>query len=394
MTTLIDETGAQIDTWSQARQTIATAFRSLFGDQWKVDDEDAIVGKVVTILTDMTDKLNERVQYAVSQYNPDDAYGTGQSKLVKLNGITRNEGLYSTVPITATANAAGTKIYAGDKVSDPDNQAVTWSLDSGVTLAPYGSTTLSATCDVIGKNEADPGTLTFIVTPRPGWSSATNNTKASPGQSEEQDTRLRTRRDRTARSWGKTTIDGVWSALADLDSVEEVFVHQNLTLGVDEYGVPGRSMWAIIAGASDDDIAEVLFKVAPLRTHGSSSATYDYRGHTYTEYFSRPTDTEIDVDITLKPISTSAPADYPDDGDDRIKAALEAFSDAQQTIGVDAIPSQIAAAALTHIDTKETVISGYYVDECLVDSGSSVVSADLDERLVILGDNVTVTVAS
>jgi hypothetical protein len=369
-----DYTGAQIDSWSETRAAMAAAFRELFGDDFAVDDEDSAVGKAITILTDVTDSLNQKVQYAVSAYNPNAATGVALKNLLKMTGLTANEGLYSTASLTLYASALGTKVYAGDKVRDPNSTSIEYIVDADVTIPPNGSVTVSATCDTIGYQTAAANTLTEIATPRRGWSSVTNLTSVSPGQNEETNDEMRVRRDRTARAFGKTTLDGVWAALSDIDQVDEVFVYQNLDTVTDSYSVPGRAMRAYVSGGSDNTIAEVLFKLAPIKTDGSTTVNYSYRGHTYPVKFSRPVDDSIQVDVIMRPVSTVSPATFPADGEDTVKAAVIAFADLNQKMGVDAIPQQFAAAA--------NVIDQYYVDRVLLNGVEATMAASMGHRVV------------
>jgi uncharacterized phage protein gp47/JayE len=369
-----NDAGAQIDSWSETRKAIADAFKELFGDDFAVDDEDSAVGKAITILADVTDALNQKVQYAVSAYNPNAATGVALKNLLKMTGLTANEGLYSTASLTLYTSALGTKVYAGDKVRDPNNTSIEYIIDADVTIPPNGSVTVSATCDTIGYQTAAANTLTEIATPRRGWSSVTNLTSVSPGQNEETNDEMRVRRDRTARAFGKTTLDGVWAALSDIDQVDEVFVYQNLDTVTDSYSVPGRAMRAYVSGGADSTIAEVLFKLAPIKTDGSTTVNYSYRGHTYPVKFSRPVDDSIQVDVIMRPVSATSPATFPADGEDTVKAAVIAFSDLNQKMGVDAIPQQFAAAA--------NVIDQYYVDRVLLNGVEATMTASMGHRVV------------
>jgi len=369
-----NDAGAQIDSWSDTRAAMAAAFRELFGDDFAVDDEDSAVGKAITILTDVTDALNQKVQYAVSAYNPNAATGVALKNLLKMTGLTANEGLYSTASLTLYASALGTKVYAGDRVRDPNNTSIEYLIDADVTIPPNGSVTVSATCYTIGYQTAAANTLTDIATPRRGWSLVTNLTSVSPGQNEETNDEMRVRRDRTARAFGKTTLDGVWAALSDIDQVDEVFVYQNLDTVTDSYSVPGRAMRAYVSGGADNTIAEVLFKLAPIKTDGSTTVNYSYRGHTYPVKFSRPVDDSIQVDVIMRPVSTTSPATFPADGEDTVKAAIIAFADLNQKMGVDAIPQQLAAAA--------NVIDQYYVDRVLLNGVEATMTAAMGHRVV------------
>ena len=87
--TTFDDSGASIDSWVEVRSFISTNFKALFGDQWGADDEDSIVGKLVTIFADTTDTLNQKLQYAVSAFDTAGATGIALKNLVKMKNIGR-----------------------------------------------------------------------------------------------------------------------------------------------------------------------------------------------------------------------------------------------------------------------------------------------------------------
>lgn len=382
-----DENGYTIDRYDEIREKISNACQSSFGEAAASDNEDSVMGKFVTIVAEASADLNENLEYAIASFDSDNASGTALKKLVKLNGITANEALYSTASIDVTSNEYGVTIEVGDKVNDPNNPDVTWSVDTEVTLAASSSGSTTVTCDTVGAIEAGAGTLTEIATPRLGWSTTTNPAAATVGQNEETSTELRRRRDLGSQSYGLSTLYGVWKAVADIDNVDDVYVRQNLNSNTtDEYGVPPRNIWVIVSGGSNSTIAEVLFKTAPLQTYGSSSATYDYLNSTYTLYFQRPTDTDINIEITYSATTNINPLDWPSDGEQQVKDALVDWGEDNQTMGVDAIPNNIIAGV-------GDVIEGYYASEVLINGADATVYANIDERLVISDGNITVNVA-
>jgi uncharacterized phage protein gp47/JayE len=99
---------------------------------------------------------------------------------------------------------------------------------------------------------------------------------------------------------------------------------------------------ALIQGGADQDIFDALLAsvAGGIGTHGSTSGTAtDSEGTDHTMKFSRPTEINIYVDITL-----TYDADlYPADGDTQIKNAIVTFGDAQ-AVGKDVVSSSIKAA--------------------------------------------------
>ena len=386
---VFDDTGLTIDRYDAVRTRMVAAIRTMFGDGAAAAalDEDTIFGKLATSWAEIIADQNEMIEFVSDSYDPQNSSGQQLKKLVLLNGLTANEGLYSTVSLTVGANAYGATLIAGDQVSDPNRPTIKYALDSGVVISPSSSATVSATCTTIGANTAAAGTITQIDTPRLGWSTVTNAAAAVPGQNEETSSQLRRRRHEASRRYGISTLKGVWSALADLDTVDEVFVHQNLGTTIDAFGVPARNLWAIVSGGTDAEIAQTLFETAPLQTFGASSDTYEYEGHEYTMYFDRPVDTAILVELTFSPVSPNAPAGWPVDGEATVAAAVEEWAAENQKMSVDAIPDAIAAGA--------SVVPGWYVSSCEIGEsaplGTSTITVGINERITIDADDVTVS---
>lgn len=387
-----DDTGLTIDRYDTIRTRFVSIVRTMFGDgaALAAADEDTIFGKLVSSWAELIADQNEAIEYVADSFDPQNASGLALKKLALLNGITANEGLYSTVSLTVGANAYGATLVAGDLVADPNRTTIKYALDAGVVIAPSSTATVSATCTTVGANEAAAGTLTQIQTPRLGWSTVTNAAAAVPGQNEETSSQLRRRRHESSRRFGVSTLSGIWSALADLDTVDEVLVHQNLDTIVDEHGVPPRNLWAIVSGGTDAEIAETLFETAPLQTFGSSSSVHSYQGHSYTMYFERPVDVAVLVELEFSPVSPSAPAAWPSDGEATVKAALVTWADENQKLGADAIAGAIASGA--------SVIPGWYVSSCEIGESAplstSTITIALNERATIAAGDITISFGS
>lgn len=366
---IFDETGLYTMTYDELRALIASRLSALPGcSQAGVDDEDSVIGKITSIVAELFADVNEMIQYVKQSADPNDASGVALRRLTPLTGTTPGSGSKSTVELTCEANAAGVPIAAGSLVSDPNNPGIQYATDSELVLAPYASDVVAATCTENGANTGAAGTLTQIDTPLYGWKSVTNASAVTPGTDEEASSVLRRRRNRAAKRYGTSTLFGVWAALEDVDNVDEVTLYQNLTDTTDDLGLPPRSMMAVVDGGDDDDIAQTLFEFAPIRTVGDEAIECEYRGHTYTINFQRPTEIAIDIELTFAPLSTSSPATWPGTGSDTVKAAVLAWVAENQTSGVNAEPNAIAGAA--------SVIDGFYVSLCEIAEHGDPVSGD------------------
>ena len=131
----------------------------------------------------------------------------------------------------------------------------------------------------------------------------TNAEPSSPGRDVETDAAVRERRSLSVSLPSRGILDGLRSALADLDGVKFVSVLENAEGEADANGLPAHSVCAVVDGGTDADIAKTLYlKKSPgVKTYGSSSAVYvDEWGNKNTMGFTRPTAVPVTINVTLK----------------------------------------------------------------------------------------------
>lgn len=315
MANVIDENGLKIDRFDESRQEIADDLKVKWGDGTKTASE-SVNGQIIDPVAERTSDQNELAELVASIWNPNAVKGVFQSQLVKVNGITRNEAIKSTVALNVVANASGSEIPAGYAVSDP-LVGEPFLIDSAVSLAPSESKTVSATAKNDGAIEAPAGTLTKIENANFGWASVSNPSDASIGNKEESDTDLRIRRDVAASQTGTANASAMYTVLNDFDSVDYAQVYENKSNITDSRGIPARTLWPVVSGGSDEEIAALIYSKLPAGTDTFGAVTVSYAdpitGQVYDINFSRPTEVPIFVSYEL-----NKNAGYPSNGDDLI----------------------------------------------------------------------------
>jgi uncharacterized phage protein gp47/JayE len=197
-----------------------------------------------------------------------------------------------------------------------------------------------------GPNLAPSGTINLIKTPVAGWANVTNVSDAEPGRGVEPDESLRLRRVAELAGAGSHSINALRADLLRyLDTTgsvtQQVTIFQNVTDAVDAAGLPPHTVECLIRGGVDLEIALLLLDAVGVcyATHGNVTNTVqDAQGFDHVVKFSRPTPINIWADVSV----TKDPTEYPIDGNDRIKALIVAYGDAQKT-GRDAVGSALAA---------------------------------------------------
>lgn len=310
--------------------------------------EDSTDYQELSVFALMIYDVLQTLQLVYNNRAPSTAIGSGLDSIVKVNGIKRNEATNSTVDVTV-AGTAGTVITNG-VVSDAAGNK--WNLPASVTIPIGGSIVVTATAQEVGSLTATPGTVTIIETPTSGWLSVTNAGAATEGVAVETDALLRSRQSIAIAAPSLSVIEGIVAALLALDGVESVSYKENKTGSTDGDGIPGHSVAFIIGGGDATEIANTInSKMTPgTGYYGDITVqAVDGRGIITEVDFSRPTEIEIDVEVTITSLTG-----YTAGVGDMITAAVEEYLNAL-SIGQDVLWSRVLGSSLlTGVDGSDT----------------------------------------
>ena len=251
--------------------------------------------------------------------------------------IVSNDGNIYFCTIGGAAAAAGGPTGDGTAIVDG---TVTWRfVGEGLAYADA-----SATATETGPIAANSWTLTEIETPVSGWTDSNNPLDALQGRNIETDEQLRVRREELLRASGNAALDAIRAKLLEVEDVTAVRVFENTTDTTDSDGIPPHAIEALVLGGDVDDIAQAIWdsKAAGIQAHGAitGNAT-DSLGNTRAMGFTRPTEVDIYVDVTV-----TTNTDYPTDGDDRVAAAIVALGNTL-TLGDNVIRSSLFCPVLS-----------------------------------------------
>ena len=265
----------------------------------------------------------------------------------------------TTVSFTSGPSATAASILSGLKAEIDANHPTLVATVVGSTLdvrlddifqtatfsrsANLGFTKITKLGDLIAQNygpiEQSPNTITTISTPVLGWDSVTNPISAVAGRFIETDEELRERFRVSKFERASNILEALYSALINLDTVEQVVIYENDTDVVDANGLPPHSFMPIVLGGISTNIAQSIWENKPLgiRSYGNTSVTiYDSQGFPHDIGFERPNPVTvyIDLDITTN-------SDFPQNGEQAIKDAIAAYMEAQFGIGEDVVYSRL-----------------------------------------------------
>lgn len=211
-----------------------------------------------------------------------------------------------------------------------------------------------------GVIQAPAGTLTVIETPVSGMTEAFNFLDAVAGRAVESDDEARVRRQETL-STGSASSAAIVSRLlrGDIEGVTLVRIYENITDTPDADGRPGHSIEVLVQGGADAIVAQAIWetRAAGIRPYGNINANggvdpdgdgtgitiKDSNNQDQVVHFSRPESRYAFVTVAL---SFYSEEDYPDDGNDAVKAAIADFGNSLG-IGKDFILQRLYAPIYT-----------------------------------------------
>lgn len=403
MPALTDQ-GLQIDTLDEIIAGLQTAYRAAFGQSFDVSDTSPD-GQFIGIYAEIPALLNELLEAIVASQDPDKASGVFLRALCALTGTKEIPASFSTVTLTLTgtptavipANSLASTLSTGQQfglVADATVVALTaWAgttayvvddrrtnagnsylcITAGTSAGSGGPTTTAADitdgtahwkflgagtgavdastrATVTGPIVAVAGDIVQIDSPDGGWQGVINLLDATPGRDPMTDAQLRVLRVLELAQPGTSPADAIRAALLEVDRdtgnpVTAATVFVNDTDVIDADGVPPHSIECLVTGGSDQSIFDALLAnvAAGIRTHGSVvGAATDSSGTAHTEKFSRPTEIDIWVDVTL----VKDPRTYPVDGDDQVKLAIATRGNAKPD-GTDVTSAAQLASVFT-----------------------------------------------
>lgn len=231
------------------------------------------------------------------------------------------------------------------------------------------------------------GALTEILTPISGWTSTTNKEEAVIGRDEETDAELRERRDDSLNTSDAGTLEAIRSELLTLTGVTHAIGFENDT-GVTVGIRTPHSIEVFVQGGDEDEIAETIWitKACGIGTSGITTKTVtDSEGVNRTIKFSRPSEVDIFIDVTLTMESGYTVTS------DEVKAAIEEYFDTLN-IGDDVktLTKIVPALSCAFPDIIRDI--EIYADTIPAPAINTPLTIDEDELAVVDPANISVTV--
>lgn len=224
-------------------------------------------GQLVEILAELGTVIREQLTEVYNSIDPDKCVGSVQDNRYQINYLTRNAGAYTLQNIAITANKTVSLQGLDGSFNEENASAYALSDDTGniwylvdSTTIFSGTTTLEFRAAQKGVIIPVVGTITNQVTIEQGITSVINNVgPTSIGYEQESDSDFRIRRNISTGTRSENNFDTIWANLLALDGVTDVNGHQNVNGSTDSTGTPAHSIWFIVEGGANTDIANIIY---------------------------------------------------------------------------------------------------------------------------------------
>ncbi len=328
-------TGLEIDTLDEISQVVKDDVHAGIAPTLNLSETSAL-GQVIDSTANQIRMVQEALQALYASLDPYQATGEALAQRVALVGVTRLPATRSRAWMTITL-AAGTYDAGTLIVHRADDPSVRFSNTQDIVTLGGTLTDVPFDSEETGPVRATAGTLTEIAAPVVGFSNPTNPEDVDLGQVAESDTALRLRwLDQLSRA-GSGTVDGILADVLQVEGVTNARVYENTNNGTVD-GIPGHAFETVVLGGLDSDIAQAIYdsKPAGIQAFGSTTVTVtDTQGVNHPIGFSRPTDVDITLTVTLTYLNGLFK------GAEALKLAIVDWADFNLAPGMDVIEAKL-----------------------------------------------------
>lgn len=248
---------------------LVTGFQNIYSQNGEILNLDSNTpdGQVIELFAYMGTVIREMITEVYNSCDPDKCVGAIQDNRYQINYLERKAGSYSLQNIVITANKTVQLQGLDGSYNEPEASSFAVSDDNGNIWYLVDSTTVYSGQNVLEFRAKEKGvvvptigTITNMVTIIPGIVSVINNVGATYiGTEEENDSDFRIRRARSTSTPGKNNVDSMEGQIRELDGVVDVKIHENRTNVTDDTGTTAHTIWVIVEGGANTEIADVIY---------------------------------------------------------------------------------------------------------------------------------------
>ena len=336
-------------------------------------------GQFTNILSEMGVIVRDIITETYNSCSPSNCSGAVQDIRYQINYLFRKGGTFTIQPIKITADRTVTLQGLDAQYNDVNASSYTVSDDNGnlwflidTTTILAGETTLQFRAKNLGQVIPTIGTITNQNTIIAGVTRVINDVGyTSLGEEQETDEEFRIRREQSVSQASQNNVDTIIGKLLQLDGVTDVNTWVNDSDTVDETGTNGHTLWTVVNGGANSDIADVLYaEIGGAETRGDVEVIrYSQSKQPLTMRFDRPNAVPLYVKFNIR-----TTGDVNDLNLTQIKETL--VNQASFKIGKDVSTSNIANGVIYAVQTNGGGNSAYATDiEIASDSAKATVKA-------------------
>lgn len=348
----VQSTGVILPDTADTLADVQNEWRAAFGDDLLVTT-DTPQGVLIAAETEARDAVARNNAKLANQINPDLAGGVFLDAIMALTFDSRTKATRTLVPNVLLAGVAGTIIPAGVQLRYGEEL---FASVGQVVLGANGQASVGFAAVNTGPVTVPVGQLTQIETGILGWETATNPFTATIGVAEESDVAARARRRKTLGRNGLSLVGSIVGSLYALDGVDSLVFRENKTSStqtIDGVSLKPHSVYVVVQGGRDQDIAETLLETVTLGAGFNGAVTVQVvepsSGQTYTVAFDRPTLVPIFAKFTVRVNAASV------DPQDSIRRAVIDYAAGRINgedgfeVGSDVSPFELAGAVTVEV---------------------------------------------
>ncbi len=313
----ITSAGLEVNTQAEWITYFTDAFQTIYGSDIDLS-QDTPDGQMMMIFIQAVLDMSDLLVQINNGFDPDNAIGVTLDQRVALNGIQRQGGTHTITDITLVATAA-CNLFGVDQEDESiytvqDDAGNEWELLTSQVISAAGTYVYEFQAKNPGAVLTVPNTITSPVTIVLGIQTINNpDPYSSLGINQETDAELKVRRQISVALGSQGYLEGLVAALENIDGLTYSAVYENTGDATDADGVPGHSIWVIVAGAAADaDIANAIYlkRNAGCGMYGGESYSITQVDGTAFSVF---WDVVVPEDVFIKFTATSLDGDNPPD---------------------------------------------------------------------------------
>lgn len=335
----VSSTGVSAPNFATILNYLVSQFQAIYGvDAYLGNDSQD--GQLLGIFANAINDANSATVAVYNAFSPTTAQGAGLSSNVKLNGLARIAGSFSTAVLTIVGQAQ--RVITNGQAQDTSGNL--WALPPTVTIPNSGTIDVTATCTTIGAITAAGNSINQIATPILGWQTVNNASAAVPGNPVENDAQLRLRQSNSVALPSNTIFVGIIASLQQVPGVTRITGYENNTSSTNGNGVPANTLCFVVENGAQASIAQAIAAKMPpgIGTFGNVSTTItDAAGTTRTINYQTPSESTFVAAVSVHTLNGWASSTAA-----LIIAAVSAYFTSVPIGGVVNIASVITAAML------------------------------------------------